>query len=307
MTPKKWNNKPIGMPGVYSGMPLSFYHSAEVCIEPSISSSGLRVLFNDSPAHYWSQSPFNPNRVEREETKALSLGRAAHHLLFGEADFRSLFTLRPATINGEAWHGNKSICKGWLAQMKEAGLTVLTFEQMENIKRIAGELSKHPLVKAGILNGNIEHSMFAKDPATGVWLRARPDALPNDSLDFSDLKTCRSVKYNDLVRSIREFGYCVQAGMVSLLCRHLYKKPLNSFSLVFAESEPPNCVRVVTLKPADIELGEKQCLAGVAAFAQCWHNNHWPGPGGDQTDAAYIEIGDAERERIADRLKHGLT
>jgi hypothetical protein len=34
---------PIGMPGIYAGMPIETYHSAEAAIEPSVSSSGLRT------------------------------------------------------------------------------------------------------------------------------------------------------------------------------------------------------------------------------------------------------------------------
>jgi hypothetical protein len=267
----------------------------------------MRTLFNDSPAHYWSQSVYNPQRILRTETKALSLGRAAHHLLFGEAEFSRLFTLRPASINGEPWQGNKLICKGWLAEAAAAGLTVLTMEQMENIKRMAGQLAAHPLVRAGILNGNIEYSMIAKDPATGVWIKARPDAMPNDSFDFADLKTSRSVKHYDLTRSISEFAYHMQAGMLNLVCRQLFKRPMNSFTLVFVESEPPNCVRVVTLKEADIVRGEKQCLNALGMFSKCWHEKHWPGPGGDQQDAAYVELPEYEQKRIDDRLKLGIN
>src|ERR1700677_1705472 len=126
MKTRKWDGKSIKMPGVISGMPLEKYHAADACYEPSISSSGLRTIFNKSPKHYWCSSPYNPNRIEPEETEALVLGRAAHHLLFGEADFRRSFAIRPATINGESWHGSKTICKAWLYQAEESGLTVLT-------------------------------------------------------------------------------------------------------------------------------------------------------------------------------------
>jgi hypothetical protein len=303
IAPRKWNGKPIAMPGIVSGMPLEYYHSADVCVEPSVSSSGMRTLINRSPKHYWSESPYNPTRIERPETDALRLGRAAHHLLFGEANFQAKFAIRPRTINGVAWHGNRLECRGWLSQMNDAGLTVIT---PEVIKHMSGELAENPLVRAGILNGAIEQSLFAKDAATGVWMRARPDAIPNDSMDFADLKTTRSVSYNDLVRTIGEYGYHMQAGMLNLLCRALFKKPMNSFSLVFCESEPPHAVRVVSLKDADIARGEKQCLRAIATFAKCWHESKWPGPGGEQTDATYIELSEYEQKRIDDQLKHNL-
>lgn len=303
MKTRKWNGKPIGLPGIVSEVPIEVYHSAEACIEPSVSSSGLRTMFTKSPKHYWARSPYNPNRIEPEETEALILGRAAHHLLFGEADFQNVFTLRPLTINGEAWNGNKLVCRGWLKQQAEKGLTVLTPAQLETIKGMAFALAGHPIVKAGILNGSIEHSWFAKEPSTGLWMKARPDATPTDSLDFADLKTCRSVQREDIIRSVRDFSYHMQAGMLSILCRELLKTTMNSFSLVFVEKEPPFCVRVVTLKENDIERGERQCRAMIRLFAKCMETKHWPGPGGDQTDAEYVELPEWDQKRIDEALK----
>ena len=300
---KTWNGKPIAMPGIVSDMPIEFYHSKDACVEPSISSSGLRTIFNKSPKHYWCSSVYNPERIEPEETEALILGRAAHHLLFSQSDFRKLFTVRPLTINGEAWHGSKIICKVWTKKAQDEGLTILTPVQLDQIKGMAMSLSEHPLVKAGILNGQIEQSMFVKEPVTGIWLKARPDAMPTDSADMVDLKTCRSVQREDIIRSIRDHAYHMQAGLLSILCQELLKRRMNSFSLVFIEKTPPYCTRVVTLKETDIERGERQCRAALKIFSECWKSKHWPGPGGDQTDAEYTELPEYEQKRIDERLK----
>ena len=311
---QEWDGEPIKRPGIYSGIPLDLYHSADICVEPSISSSGLRLIYSPfpwvkaSPAHYWCQSPYNPDAEEDDDEKeAFILGRAAHHLLFGEAAFHELFIVRPATINGETWHGNKTICKLWLEKQRDAGLCVLTPDHLKRIKGIARELAKEPLIndpegkRSGILNGYIEHSWFFKH-RTGVWIKVRPDATPNDSLDFVDLKLTRSILWPDMQRTIRDLGYFQQAGLTAMAVKAILGQPVNSYSFVFAENTEPHCIDFVTLKENEIQRGVEACEIAINRFAKCMRENRWPGPRGDRADAQYIEFSKADQERIDEQL-----
>lgn len=300
---RKWSGKPIAMPGIVASMPIDRYHAADACIEPSVSSGGLRKIFNKSPKHYWAESPYNPDRIDPEDTEAMIFGRASHHLLFGETEFKKVYTVRPATINGEAWHASKLICKGWLKKAESDGLTVLTPTQLDHIKGMAKSLAEEPLVKAGILNGAIEQSYFWKDTETGLWIKVRPDANPNDSLDFADLKTTTSVLWPDLRRTIYDQGYFQQGALVADACQHILKRPMNSFSLVFIEKKPPYCCRIVTLKENEIKRGQQCNRIALRTFADCFKAKHWPGPGGDQDDAAYIEMNEWDQKRLDERIK----
>jgi len=312
--PQEWTGEQIKNPGVYSGIPLERYHDGDICVEPSVSSSGLRKLYNPSPyvkaspAHYWMNSPYNEERIEdSEETEWMVLGRAAHHLLFGEKDFSQIFVARPATINAESWHASKTICKLWLKEQEKKGLTVITMGQLKAIRGIARELAKEPLIidpdgkRSGILNGLIEHSMFAKH-RSGLWLKIRPDAMPNDSLDYVDLKLTRSIMWPDLQRSIRDYGYFMQAGLTAMVVQDVLGQPLNSYTLVFAESTEPHCIEIVTLKENDIQRGIQACEVALAKFVQCWEAKRWPGPRGDREDAQYIELGEFDQKRMDEQL-----
>lgn len=299
---QQWSGRPIRMPGIYHGVPIDIYHSGKVCVEPSISSSGLRTIFGKSEKHYWCHSPYNPKRIEKEETKALTLGRAAHHLLFGEKNFAKSYIVRPPTLGGEKWHGSRIACKLWVQDKAEKGLSVITVEQKEAIAGIAESLQEVPLVQAGILNGDIEHSWFCKDRETGVWLKIRPDASPNDSLDFADLKLTRSIFQDDLRRAIREYGYYQQAGLCAEVCKEVTGQPLNSFSFVFCENEPPYCVKVVTLEPEDISRGIHANRNALRRFAKAMETGKWLGPGGEQRDAEWITLRDYDRKRIDEEL-----
>lgn len=313
LQPRQWDGEKIRMPGIVHGIPLDKYHS-DICIEPSISSSGLRKLYSPlpwvkaSPAHYWATSYYNPNRVEEEEeSEAFVLGRAAHHLLFGEAKFNELFIPKPNTINGELCNRVTRQGKLWHERQKQRGLTPVSIKQMKAIHGIYRELLKKPLIhdpegkRSGILNGYIEHSWFWKH-RTGFWLKIRPDASPNDSLDFVDLKLTRSIMWPDMQGSIRNYGYYMQAGLTAMGVKAITGQPLNSFTLVFAESTEPHCIEIVTLKENEIARGIEACEVAIARFAKCWEEKRWPGPRGDQEDAQYIELNENDQKRIDETI-----
>ncbi len=303
---RRWNGNKIGIPAIYSEVPIEEYHG-DICIEPSVSSSTLRLMMQKSPAHVWSVSRYNPDRVEKDEqTEGLIVGRAAHHLLLGEDNFDKQFVIRPDEIDGAAWHGNRKVCKQWLADQKETGLVVLKGDQVERIRGMAKALARHPIVQSGILNGQIERSMIWKDEKTGLWCKARPDAIPTDSLDFADLKTTIDIDFVEVAKAIGNYGYHQQAALVGEGCKVLLKKPMQSFNFVFIESTPPHCVRVVALKDNTLALGEKMNRVALNLFASCWKAKSWPGPADAQRDVEHIELPEWQAKKFDDQLKYGV-
>jgi hypothetical protein len=301
-----WSGHPLTEPGIYRGVPLARYHT-DWTAEPSISSSGLRTIWSASPAHYWDQSFYNPDREDRPDTEAMILGRAAHHLLLGEADFRREYAIRPTTYPDDKgaekpWSGNSNWCKAWLAARAAEGLTVVTEAQVEKIKRMAAALATHPMVRAGALNGHIEHSFLWRDHETGVLLRARPDALPIDCLDFGDLKCTADVSDEGIERAIGGFGYHMQAALTRQACRALLGRDLTSFTLICVETTRPHCVRAKTIRPSDMDLADRQIRVALRSFAKGIRTGRWPGPGGEQTDAEYASITPWDERKINDRL-----
>lgn len=279
----KWDGKPVSKPGIYRGVPIERYHGPGICVGPSVSSSGLRLCWSKSAAHFFDEWKENPDRQPRKATEPMTLGSAAHHLLLGEDDFSVRFIGRPDTIRDDdgdlvEWHGNRIVCKDWLKAQAKAGRTVLMKSQLEAIRGMALSLSKDPLVKAGALNGEIECSMFAQDPETGIWLCARPDAIPTDSGNFSDIKTAEDTSDDGIFRALRNYGLQQQGAMIWELC-DLLKIPFEDFNLVFVESARPFCVRVVPLTEEDLSRGRRQNRMMLRRIAQCIKDKVWPGPG----------------------------
>lgn len=302
MNVTRWDGTPIAAPGLFVGVPMDDYHG-QLTASPSISSSGLRTVFAESPAHYFVDSYLNPDREEQEDSEAFILGRATHHLLLGEGGFERHFAIRPDELNGKAWQGNRTECREWMAAMAADNLTVLKGEHVRQIRGMSASLGAHPMIRAGILNGLIEHSIVWKDEETGVWLKVRPDAIPTDSGDFSDLKTTISVGRDALERTLGDYLYPVQGALIGMASRAVLGRQMQSFTLVFVEKKPPHCVRVVTLKPEDLALGERVIRNALRTFANCLDRGVWPGPGGDQADGEFLEITPWARKGIEGRCE----
>lgn len=307
----EWDGKPISKPGLYSKIPLNVYHSQSICDGPSVSSSGLRTLFSQSPAHFYTMWSGNPEREEKDEKAHMIVGRAAHHLMLGEPFFAKLFCVQPAEYpdakTGELkkWTYAAGYCKDWRTARMTEGRAILTGGDVASIKGMAIALGTHPIVKAGALNGMIERSIFWKDKETGLWVKIRPDSIPTESGDFVDLKTTTSVLWNDLRRTIYDFGYHQQGALVRTGAREVLKIAQPTFTLVFAEKDEPHCVRVVTIKDGDLDRGEKQNRYALDTIARCIKSGHWPGPGGEREDAENIELPEWGQKQIDDRLEYG--
>lgn len=315
MTDTSYIGGKITVPGLYSRMSMNAYHRGDICDGPSISSSGLRKIIQESEADYWDTSPLNPQRnpIADKEKRAFVLGRGVHHLALGEPYFTKLFVEQPSeyitvergkTIT-KPWNGNAGVCKKWQAEQIATGRSALTVGEIEQVRGMMLSLYRYPLIRAGILNGRIERSGFFKDKTTGVWLKIRPDVVPNDSDDVVDLKTTQSVKWVDLQRTIEDYGYHQQAALMAWGWRALFGREINSFSLVFIQSKRPHSVRVVTLEPEDIARGHALNEQALDRFVSGLKSGEWPGPGGFQKDAHSIALSDRARERLDNQIKYG--
>ena len=301
-----WTGGSIGKPGLYADMTLEQYHSRDVCDGISISSSGLRTIFNESPAHFWVNSTYNRDRIESEVSREMIIGRAVHHLMMGEPYFAEVFRAAPAEVPDakgvlQPWSLRTNYAKEWLDQRKREGKIAIFPKEVEQIRGMAKALGAHPMVKAGAFDGHIERSGFWRDKETGVWLKIRPDVIPSSSGDFVDLKSTTSVQWPDLQRNIAEMGYAQQFSLMREGFRAL-GFPVASCTLIFVERKPPHCVRVVSMRDQDLDRGERQNRHALRAFVRCLKSKHWPGPGGDRRDAEDIFLPDWYKDQAEAKL-----
>lgn len=297
-----WNGRSIRQPGCYEGVNINLYHSQLLCSTASVSSSNLRralTLNGGSPAHFYSEWTGNPERVEEPDSEAFILGRAAHHLLLGQPNFAREFAVRP-----DEWRDwRTAAAREWRDEQVALGKTPLTPDQVEHVKGMAVSLGRNSLIRTGILNGLIERSIVWYDKATDLWIKARPDAIPTDSGDFSDLKTTISVQWRDLARTITDYGYAQQAALTRTVVRNVLNMEMSSWALVFVEKKPPYCVRVVQLRTSDIDLGERLNTLALRAIRRGIDTGEWPGPAEiDGQDGAYIDLVDSFKTRATEAV-----
>lgn len=283
-----WKGEVITRPGIYAGIPLATYHEKkDLCDGPSISSSGLRKIFAESPAHYWVHSPYNPERKPDEPTEAMILGKAAHHLFLGETGFQKQYAMRPKQF--DSWRTDAS--KLWRAEQEKKGIHVLSPSDGEAITGMARSMKADPLIKAGLLASHVERSLLWKEPKTGIWLRARPDTIPEEQpFDFADLKTTASVLDEDLEIAIGKYRYDMQAAILAMGARALFGVvDIASFAFVFIEKTEPYCISVKQLKDSAIQAAELDVMTALGVFKKCLETGNWFGPAGMKGDFAYIE------------------
>jgi hypothetical protein len=145
-------------PGVYD-MPAEQYHA-----RPELSSSGMRALLPPGcPAKFhWDQ--LNPPEPKDE----FDFGHVAHKLVLGEGeqievlDFDSFRTADARAAKIQAY--------------REGKIPILEREFLK-AKAMALEVRKHPKARGLFAYGKPEQSLFWRDAATGVDMRARVDWL----------------------------------------------------------------------------------------------------------------------------------
>lgn len=309
----KWNGEPISTPGAYSNVGMASYHGRLVDGD-SASRSQLWKIVDKSPAHLWIGHYANPDREPEAPNDAKRFGRAAHHLLLGEDDFHETFALQPDTYpegadypamigNEKPWHNGAKWCRAWRAATEATGREVITAKELETVRRMAGGLNGHPLVRAGILNGLIETTMAARHPKTGIWLKIRPDAIPTDGPDIGDLKTIADISDEGIEKAIGDSGLFMQGAMTRMVY-DLLGMEFASFSMIFAEKTAPYCVRVKTLTDGDLDTGTQAVETALRVYARCLASGTaWPGPGGTQTDAEFSQMTPWKRGQIERRLQ----
>ena len=301
----KWDGKAISRPGLYRGVPISVYHSGDLCVGPSISSSGLRTIVRKSEAHFYDRWPKNKHHDPKalEESDALILGRAVHHLLMGglsEEHFAKAYVVPPGKTEDakgvtQPWSLRFASAREWVEARHAEGKTILSHDGRDRVYGMARALSKQPLVIQGALNGETELTMVWRH-GTGIWLLARPDVIPTADADIVDLKTTTSIVPYDLQRTVFEFGYHMQGAMIAEGYEQITKNKIASFSLYFIESSRPFCPFLYRLDDEDMKRGRLLNERAITRFFNALETDVWPGPGGVQHSERVLRLNDRARE-----------
>ena len=275
-------------PGAYPDIDIADYHrSVNLLPGPSLSSSGAKTISNKSAFHFWADSPINPNRPPEKDTLPFAFGKAAHdHLLLG-GDWEKAYHVLP-----EGYAANKTVAMREAIQAaeyaKKKGKTLIKHGEMQLVKSIAARILENPTAANTLLNGIPEMTIVWQDEETGVWLRARPDFLPNSVINGAEIRAVPDLKFmaathcspHGFSRAIASFGYHQSCAFYAEGIKAVYGEEPTHWLWVVVEKDEPHSVSIYQLPTADLERGRAQNRKAIRTFAECLNKgteaHHWP-------------------------------
>lgn len=287
---------PVPGPGVYS-LSMEHYHSQACCPGPSVSSSGLRKIYLESPADFWAFSDLNDHRFDQEPNDAFTFGRAAHALILGDEDFNAKFAVVPSnappTPLESQWEmlaqGRKLTASAeerlsfWEPFLRETeGKELLSESDLTHIRYIAEAMERHEIVPI-LMQGQAEQSLIWQDD-TGIWLKSRLDMLSATG-DLADLKSTSSKSLRDVNRDVFKYGLDMQLGLATMAMEKVLGVPFDpavyegrAAILLFVYKKPPYHVMPVELSFTALHYGRLKCRQAINRMAKCMREDYWPGP-----------------------------
>lgn len=274
----------ITQPGAYTHIEAEDYHgNANLLPGPSLSSTGAKTILRQSPYHFWFNSPMNPNPVAEESKPTLNVGKAAHDRILLGHRWPEYYHVTP---EGFSLGATKKFADE-IAEYEQAvslGKTILREQDLEVVNRAVDSLRANPLAMRVLSNGVPEVTLAWQDHATGVWLRARPDFLPNAFVNGGKVLILPDLKFmapthcspDGFSKAISSFGYHMSLAFYADGLKAVYGRAPTNFLLIAVEKEAPWSVSLYEVPAEDIERGRFQNRQAINKFAECLHLDQWP-------------------------------
>lgn len=270
--------------GIQEGLEDNFYHQQTW----AVSNSDLKVFGGDSPRHYAEKlkgAPEDDSGLTEDERKTQVMGKLAHCAILEPMRFGrgKSHHVKPLTYKDEkgtekTWNGNANVCKAWIEEHSD--FPVINEKEERRILGARKAVLEHPVASA-LVNGpgTNEVSVFAKHPATGLWLRMRADRLTEDADGRPwcvDLKTTPNVDM--FVKSARDFRYDVQSSFYSSVLE-LSGIENVAFCFIAVELAPRyglHAVRVVMMDHETTQAALARYESELVRLAECRRTDTWP-------------------------------
>lgn len=265
----------ITHPGAYEGIDNEVYHRVEICDGPSISSTGLKTIETKSPLHYWHDSPLNPDRPEPEQKRHFNVGKAVHDLILLGDLFPKNYFILPDGYDGrlKKWQD----ARDERAAAEESGVPVLFHGEGQMVEAIAEVVAKDDLASLLLRSGTPEMTVAARDPQTGVWMRCRPDVLPDTTEIIPDIKTTLNAHPAAFEKQATQLGYFQSAAFYLDVIAEVFGEAAakRRFLLIAAEKNPPYPVQIYQLDDEAIQGGRMINRRALNIFADCLKTGNW--------------------------------
>jgi len=246
----------------------------------SLSSTGLKVLLAQTPAHF--KSNWTRGEDVGKEKDHLRYGSLAHLALLEPEKFRSSFVLEPVfegfTKDGKLSTQSKEAKdkkKTWYASLPQGSL-VVTAEDYAAITGSISSILAHEKASKVIQGAKTEISGFFRHPATGIKCRIRPDILHIDKRVLVDFKTTRCAARGFFAKQIFDMMYHVSLAFYCLGIEQITGQRPNITAILAVEKEPPYACALYTMQQSTLDTAMAWVEHGMATLKTCLETNTWP-------------------------------
>jgi len=252
-------------------IPMAAYLD-DPCPDPSLSSGACHRIITRSPYHVWWTHP-RLGAYDSDTGSAADVGSVAHDLILGgEGNI--------VVVDADDWRTKAA--KEERDAARNAGKTPVLahqFEEAQDMAASARAFVDHSELLGVFTSGLSEMTMIAKDPATGVWLRARPDWVNDEARIMLHLKTTRtSANPAPFIRGImHSMGYDVSLAFYRRVGETLGITDDRWQHVILAvEQEAPYACSLIALSPVAMAVADDKVTRGIQTWARCMKTGNWP-------------------------------
>ena len=270
----------ISRNGIYD-LTNAQYHG-QPCDGPSVSASGLKMIIGESPAAFWRQSDLNPAGERGPQKPAFRIGSAAHTLLLEPEKIAAEIAVIPQAMLAVNGSTNTSAAKEFIADAIYNGKTPIKPGEWLDIQHMRDALAAHPHARRALTKGKPEVSLIMRDAATGVWLKSRPDFMPESSgFYIVDYKTTADLSSWDKAACI-DLRYDIQAALMLWAAREVAGIEPKGILYLVQEKKPPFQVAMLAFSVDNIgtrallDCARLDLRQAIDTFDICLKTGNWP-------------------------------
>jgi hypothetical protein len=229
-----------------------------------------------SDLNRFAESPALFKHVERQDSSAMSFGRALHSLLL---EGQTRYVIKPETYGPDEkpWHGAAKECKDWMA--RHAGETIFSADEADALESSVRHALAHETVAHLLKGAYKELSVFGASHTGAAWGKGRMDAVNfrGDRVQVIDVKTTQDARLSAFSKTIFQRGYHRQAAWYRrLIAQFIPKNVRVEFWFVAIEADRIPRVNVWKLATEAIDLGDTEIDDLLEKLADCKSTGRWP-------------------------------
>lgn len=297
-------------PGIYHDLPFESY-----CELPYLNQSILKMLdteerYGATPKH--AKAAFD-GQIERDDTRALQMGRAEHcWICEGEEVFRQRYLVAPKCCDAIKKDGRQCTNSPthldddvWYCGVHKTETAMIpeftTSTDLDRIKAMAESVRSHEinvhLRRKGwsectivydvpiefYVQGKGEHGPTAEKVETSLRHKVRIDRLaepwkknPHLIVDLKRMQVMAGSR-RERESCIQSYGWDVQAAMYCEAVKRHFGVDRCHYIWVFVEEKPPHDVVWFEASTDTLRIGADKLWRYRKEWATCEHQNKWPG------------------------------